>query len=513
MNKLLINSILVGALFCSCDMNEGPVGVLDDITALESMDNIVKYRSGFYNNIRSITAGGFIYYSDIQADMFVGVRGNGNVLGSISLGNFNSVTTDLTGGWSSPWATIASVNYFLPYAEKMLATEGISNSDKMNLTRYIGEAKWTRAYCYYYLVDHYCQAYTLANPDAPASGVPIVTVYDPNGDYATYPGRSTLKESFAQIEKDLEDAYTNLSAYQGSLDSSELESMLGANANYLNTYIVEALQARIALLKGDYQTAIDKANDVIANSGCRLCTRTNYSNIWTNDTGHELLFVLYGDQNQASGVPATGSAWLSANAEDVKYIPAANALAMYETNDIRYDWFFEERSISVEGEYHYAPCFVKFPGNTSLNTTSSNSLKNLPKPFRLSETYLILAEASAALGKEKDANDALNALRKGRIRSYKDETYGGTELINQIREERTKELIGEGFRISDLKRWNLSFSRSDNYSSEYEDVPDIIVPMGIAVKYSVGDYRYVWPIPKHEMDANPQLDGQQNPGY
>ena len=27
------------------------------------------------------------------------------------------------------------------------------------------------------------------------------------------------------------------------------------------------------------------------------------------------------------------------------------------------------------------------------------------------------------------------------------------------------------------------------------------------------DSLYTWPIPKTEMDANPQLAGQQNPGY
>ena len=29
----------------------------------------------------------------------------------------------------------------------------------------------------------------------------------------------------------------------------------------------------------------------------------------------------------------------------------------------------------------------------------------------------------------------------------------------------------------------------------------------------VDDQRMLWPIPKTEMDANPQLAGQQNPGY
>lgn len=514
MNKLLIGSIFVGALLTSCSLNEEPVGQLNDLDALDNMDNIAKYRNGFYNNIRGITGGGFVYYTDIQADMFVGVQDNGNVLGSISLGNFNSVTTDLTGGWSSPYAAIASVNYFLKYAEPMLAAEGISEVDKIDLVRYIGEAKWTRAYCLYYLMDHYCQAYNLANPDAPASGVPIQLEYDPTNDYQTYPGRSTLNETYAQIEKDLDDAYNNLMTFQESLDAQGLSGMLGPNVNYLNTYIVEALQARVALLKCDYQTAISKANDIIDNSGCRLCTRTNYQSIWVSDSGNELLFVLYGNTDQTSGVPSTGGAWLSSNTDEAFYIPAANALEMYDAaTDIRYTSFFQMRQLKVEGINFNSMCFVKYPGNASLNATTTNELKNLPKPFRLSETYLILAEASAAIGDEKTANEALNALRKGRIRNYAEQTYSGTTLVNEIRAERTKELIGEGFRISDLRRWNLSFSRSVDYPEDLSEMSEIYVRQGAAVAYTVGDYRYLWPIPKDEMDANPQLNGEQNPGY
>ena len=29
----------------------------------------------------------------------------------------------------------------------------------------------------------------------------------------------------------------------------------------------------------------------------------------------------------------------------------------------------------------------------------------------------------------------------------------------------------------------------------------------------ITDTRAIWPIPKAEMDVNPQLKGQQNPGY
>lgn len=33
------------------------------------------------------------------------------------------------------------------------------------------------------------------------------------------------------------------------------------------------------------------------------------------------------------------------------------------------------------------------------------------------------------------------------------------------------------------------------------------------ISYEPGDYRLVWPIPYREMSVNPQLKGQQNPGY
>ena len=516
MKKLLINSIIVGALFSSCGLTEEPVGVLNEDSALNTLENIVKYRNGFYNCLRSTTAGAFIGYTEIQADMFIGLSNNGNNYGIISLGNIGSETTDLTGAWSSPYAYIQAVNYFLPYVEERIASDEISDEEKIELTRYRGEAKWTRAYLYYFLADHYCQSYTLENVDGEATGLPIVTVYDPSGDYATYPGRSTLRETFAQIDQDLNEAYDDLMVYENTLTLPQKMSLRSPNAYYLNTCIVSAFQARIALLEGDYATAIDKAKIVLSNTNYSLATVSNYSQLWTNDQGKELLFVLYGDQGQASGVPATGTIWLSNtyNPETAWYVPTANALKMYDAeNDVRYEAFFEERSLNIEGDYYYAPCFVKFPGNPSLDVTSTTSYKNLPKPFRLSETYLILAEAYAATSDETNANKYLNTLRKNRIRNYTEETYSGPVLVNEIREERAKELIGEGFRISDLRRWKLGFSRSIDYPSEYSDVADIIVPAGAAVTYPVGDHKYVWPIPKDEMEANPQIASQQNPGY
>lgn len=115
------------------------------------------------------------------------------------------------------------------------------------------------------------------------------------------------------------------------------------------------------------------------------------------------------------------------------------------------------------------------------------------------------------------ANKYINALRTKRISNYKDQTMSGNTLTEAIRTERCKELLGEGFRLSDLKRWGVGFTRTCAYGeidSWYDDLAaTLLYPRSRTLSYSAGDYRYVWPIPQAEMEVNPQLKGQQNPGY
>lgn len=88
---------------------------------------------------------------------------------------------------------------------------------------------------------------------------------------------------------------------------------------------------------------------------------------------------------------------------------------------------------------------------------------NKIKPFRIAEQYLIAAEAYArrgGAGDEAAACEYLNALRSKRIPGYKEKLYSGNALLNEIKEERARELFGEGFRFTDLKRWGEGMARS-----------------------------------------------------
>ena len=96
---------------------------------------------------------------------------------------------------------------------------------------------------------------------------------------------------------------------------------------------------------------------------------------------------------------------------------------------------------------------------------------------------------------------------------YVTENYSEQKtLLKEIKEEREREFIGEGMRMSDIRRYGKGFERKANHD-ENAELDAIIVKQGRALKYTANDYRLTWPIPKAEIDANPHLAGQQNPGY
>lgn len=511
MKKLYIATILgVTALFSSCSMNEEPFGSILRDDALETVNDCRQYVNGIYASLRASTAGAYIAYPELAMDMFQATQINGNRGGSFANGNIQAGNSDITAMYGNMYLRSASANYFVDEASKFLDDETVSDAQKLEIRKMIGEAKFARAYYYWFIFDRFCESYTEANADAPAKGIQIALHYYPTSDRSSYPGRSTLNETVEVINNDLSEAYSALKAYE---DAGNI-SQCAPNAYYLSSYTVRALQARMALLTGKYDDAVTYAEDVINSGYYALCTIDKYTTMWTSDASTELLFVPYGDKSE--GAVATGAYWLASSDEKSSdFIPAPNALAMYSARDIRLRAFVGEYDLKGPGWLVAAPVFLKFPGNPNCYE-DVNNLANKPKPFRLSELYLIVAEAADKLGDSDTANNYLNALRAKRISGYVYETLSGNALTQAIRAERAKELIGEGFRMSDLKRWGEGFTRQYDYGmfdSYYAPVSNILYVFSRNLTYESGDHRFVWPIPTDEMTVNPQLNGQQNPGY
>lgn len=503
MKKIYLAIVFVaGLLTTSCDMDKTPYGSLDDQSAIQSLNDCQRFRNGLYGSLRGMTTGGYVYNSDIQADLFHGTIANGNRMGEFSNGLILSSSGSITSAWSSLYGVINSANYLLEKMEALIANVQFSDEDMVQLKRYEAESRFIRAYCYYWLADHFCQSYKAERGDTPALGLPIVTAYRPTGDYSIYPGRSTMNDTWGFVEDELKKAYDALLAYEQTDNRN-----VAPNASYLSSYAVQALQARIALLKGENEKALANAEAVIKSGKYPLTEIADYENLWVNDEGTEVIFRSFMDNTELGN--STGVAYQAYNMDNADYIPTYDVLDMYEEGDVRFDAYFDVWPLTESKIQGYV--FKKYPGNEALKTGAAPNYMNMSKPFRASELYLIAAEAAATTNPSL-ANKYLNDLRSKRIANYEDGNYAGQVLVNAIRMERKKELLGEGYRMSDLRRWDLGFERNPSHP-ENPALEDIIVKLGVDMKYEANDYRMVWPIPTDEMQNNPQLAGQQNPGY
>jgi hypothetical protein len=117
----------------------------------------------------------------------------------------------------------------------------------------------------------------------------------------------------------------------------------------------------------------------------------------------------------------------------------------------------------------------------------------MPKPLRLAEQYLIRADAYCNQGEYSKASADLNTLRASRYATGGSTvTVGADNWLDVIEQERVRELYMEGFRLNDLKRWGKGFERTPQASVQQE---------GSKLKIDAKDPRFVWPIPKHEIEA------------
>jgi hypothetical protein len=78
-------------------------------------------------------------------------------------------------------------------------------------------------------------------------------------------------------------------------------------------------------------------------------------------------------------------------------------------------------------------------------------------------------------------------------------------LLDDIITERRKELAFEGDRLYDLNRLKLPITRAAN--------PGAINVTAVPSTIPYGEARRIAPIPLAEIQANPNIAPQQNPGY
>lgn len=191
------------------------------------------------------------------------------------------------------------------------------------------------------------------------------------------------------------------------------------------------------------------------------------------------------------------------------YIPEQWVIDLFEDGDIRFNAYFQFVTVTLppgnaESDVYI---FTKFIGNPALKDPNSLGYSgvNKVKPFRISEQYLILAEAYARSGNNGEAQNVLNTLRSARGSS----PFSGGDILEEIFNERVRELMGEGMYWNDIKRYHKDIQRG----AAQVDASIYMPSTYTTFHRGWGDHRYVWPIPQEEIDSNPNIANQQNPGY
>ena len=491
-------AVIVAAFALSSCLEKYPKDYILDTEAMTSLNGAEQIVTGIYTAYMSsgLYSGYLTLLPDIQSDLVMAVEGNSNTYGEIYQWTFRPTNREIESIYAGLYTVIGRCNFYLDQVDALRET--LTNDiDIQTLDQYTGEVYCARGLAYAELIKCFCEAYKGDEEAKNQLGVVLRTSYFKEEPVK----RSNLKDSYARVIYDLEKAIELLDEDNSYYDSA-----------YFTQAAAQAIRARVALYMGDWQTAVDYSTKLINNTERFELSLASYTvtsdglnevdYLWHYDSGSEVIWRIGYTSTSYGG--ALGQNFLSFNNDYTyyypDYVPAQAALKLYNSADARYNAYFAELQTGYSHQLSW-PLLIKYYGNRELMSLYIYHV-NMPKPIRLAEQYLIRAEAYCNLGKYSAASTDLSALRKARMKSGSTTvSVSETNWLQTISDERVRELFMEGFRLNDLKRWGMGFERTTQASVQAE---------GSRLKVDASNPRFVWPIPKHEIEA-PGSEVQGNP--
>ena len=389
----------------------------------------------------------------------------------------------------------------------------VASEDVSRFNNIIAQARAIRAYANLEMLTYFS-----TNPaDDAALAVPVIDFVPSN--VTIQPLRNTVGELWDYINNDL----------------IEAESLINNESSvvFISKDAVKALRARAALVREDFTTALSLATDLY--NKYPLASKDNYIDMFLDNSAGEVIFKLERTRNDNhDGQVSTGSidtrrftadtdanpyaGWVG-SVYTFESIQAAGYFEMdrslynaFEPNDVRLEVNVSPAS-SIDPDYMDNPdasfgtdqiIISKYPGS------EAQPLMNDLKVFRSSEMLFIMAEAQVRLNNNLSA--AANLLKELRdIRLGADTPLlsfnSAQEALGAILDEKRLEFAFEGHRYRDLKRIGTLANRGVD-----RDETDCNRQSG-ACTLPASDFRFTLPIPISEINANPPIGEQQNPGY
>ena len=474
MKKYILVILAIGFLFSGCEMDEPAVTSTDKGAIFGSAEGLSAYSMSFYDMFLSASDQAIVEQSLVD-------YGATNTLSGFTV--LNSFSENNSSGWS--WSDLRNINYFIVNCTDPAVPESVRNN-------YIGLARFFRAWFYYDKIRRF--------GDVPWVDHPL----NPDEEAILYGSRDSRELVMEKVYEDLMFAAQNITR---TADATQ--------CTLITKWVAYAFASRVCLFEGTFRKyhnltlttsaatwlkrSEDAANEVMKQSGKSL--NNNYRALFTSDnpptsetllaiassatlgvkhnanwrwtsetygTGLNLIRPFICTYLQKDGTPYTNRAgW---QYEDF-YQEFQNRDTRLNAT-LRYPGYMREGKLTLPVYSGYARlgyqpiklCVDATIGDSQTESTHAIQL------VRFGEVLLNYAEAKAEQGTLTDADWAatIGKLRaRGGITGglttkptvadqYMKDTYFpgiSDPVILEIRRERAVELMFEGFRFDDLRRW------------------------------------------------------------
>jgi hypothetical protein len=482
--KIIYASVLALSFFASCKkdyLNTSPTSQVTGETLISTTSNAMIALNGIH---RIMWTQYFDQDESGQGTMNIHIDN----LGEDLINNSSSTTTffQSTYRWDAHRNANSNLVYFAYYFYYRLianANQLINNIDKAagpDSDKKIikGEALAYRAWGHFMLVQLFAKRYDAATKPNSQPGVPLMLTNSTQGQ-----ARATVEEVYTQINKDLDDAITNLTGYTRPFKS------------HFNVNVAKGIKARVALTQQDWANAVKFASE--ARQGFTLMNASQYTAGFNDASNPEWMWASIIPNDQGTFFYSFFAYMSNFSSNATRTNPRSINSTLYNrisATDVR--------------KQLWNPAGVTPPASGTKYPYTSTKYKVKDLTFsvgdvvymRAAEMYLLEAEANARMGKNAEAQTALYNLVSTRDPNYVKSTNVGEALIDEIMMHRRVELWGEGFRFLDLKRTNSPLDRTGaNHNTT----------TAVVLTVPAGDKRWEWLIPQDEINANPLIT--QNP--
>lgn len=486
----LLACIAIASVFSSCNsfLDTDPYASIPDTKAITNYSSAFYALTGTYNTLQSTSYYGrdFIVFGDATTENVIVSPNNSNRFIAEAQWSVTATNADMQSFWSKTYEAIYQANKIIEAIDNIEGTDVQKAAIK-------AQALTIRALGHFDLVRFFAQSY---KGNENLMGVPYMKTTN-NYDK---PSRNSVQEVYGYVIADLNDAIDNFNTVINSPGSGgDKSGLVGTGLNtttsapyFISSWAAKGVLARVYMAMQDYPAAIPVLSDIILNSGYTPLTAANYVDAWSrsynNAKNVEFIFAIRNLPDDYGATNSLGYIYIQSGYGDLRVPESMQAL--YSATDIRRSVLFKAGTGSAGTGWTFVN---KYPGRDGVL-----ALSDIPV-LRLSDIYLMYAEAEAIAGTKTEAITYLDKIRMRADASATatPETISPADLLNLISLERRKELAYEGHYLFDQKRLQLPINsgyRSDNVL--YTTIP-------------YPSNKLAMPIPQSEIDANNNM--KQNP--